>query len=155
MTLIDGESMEYAKGSIGRVFTVRMDHGDDLLYELENLAKLEDIKSAVFVLLGAVREANLVVGPKESRVPPEIQWENLDEVHEIIGVGNIFLENDKPKIHLHSAAGRGKAPVVGCMRGKSEIFMVVEVFIMEISGISAIRSFDEGRGFAPIIFGSR
>ncbi|TGC09704.1 PPC domain-containing DNA-binding protein [Methanolobus halotolerans] len=145
--------MEYAKGSIGRVFSVRLDHGDDLLDELENLAKIEDIRSAVFVLLGAVKEANLVVGPKEDTVPPETQWVNLNDVHEIIGVGNIFFEEDNPKIHLHSAAGRGTAPVVGCLRGKSEIFMVVEVFILEITGISAIRSFDEGRGFAPIIFG--
>lgn len=146
--------MEYAKGSIGRVFTVRMDHGDDLLYELESLAQKEDIRSAVFVLLGAVKEMNLVVGPKESKVPPETQWVNLNEVHEIIGVGNIFLEENRPKIHLHSAAGRGTAPVVGCLRGKSEIFMVVEVFIMELTGISAFRSFDESRGFAPITFGS-
>lgn len=150
----DGELMEYAKGSIGRVFSVRLDHGDDLLYELENLAEKEDIRSAFFVLLGAVRKADLVVGPKESKVPPETQWVNLSEVHEIIGVGNIFFEQDRPKIHLHSAAGRGTAPVVGCLRGKSEIFMVVEVFILEISGISAIRSFDEGRGFAPIVFGN-
>ena len=146
--------MEYAKGSIGRVFTVRVDHGDDLLYELENLAQKEDIRSAMFVLLGAVKEANLVVGPKESKVPPETQWINIDEVHEIIGVGNIFFEQEKPKIHLHSAAGRGTAPVVGCLRGKSEVFMVVEVFIMEITGISASRSFDGSRGFAPITFGS-
>ena len=144
--------MEYTKGSIGRVFTVRVDHGDDLLYELENLAEKEDIRSAVFVLLGAVREANLVVGPKENKVPPETQWVNLNDVHEVIGVGNIFYENDKPKIHLHSAAGRGTAPVVGCLRGKSEIFMVVEVFILEITGISASRLFDAAKGFAPITF---
>ncbi|WP_406658244.1 PPC domain-containing DNA-binding protein [Methanolobus sp. ZRKC2] len=146
--------MEYSKGSIGRVFTVRIDHGDDLLYELENLAKKEGIRSAMFVLLGAVREANLVVGPKENKVPPETQWVNLNDVHEVIGVGNIFFEKDEPKIHLHSAAGRGMASVVGCLRGKSEIFMVVEVFILEITGISASRMFDEKKGFAPISFGS-
>ena len=146
--------MEYSKGSIGRVFTVRIDHGDDLLYELENLAKKEDIRSAMFVLLGAVREANLVVGPKENKVPPETQWVNLNDVHEVIGVGNIFFEQDEPKIHLHSAAGRGMDPVVGCLRGKSEIFMVVEVFILEITGISASRMFDEKKGFAPISFGN-
>ena len=146
--------MEYAKGSIGRVFTVRIDHGDDLLFELENLAKKEDIRSAVFMLLGAVREANLVVGPKKDKVPPETQWVNLDTVHEIIGVGNIFSEEDKPKIHLHSAAGRERESIVGCLRGKSEIFMVVEVFIMEIKGISGSRQFDERKGFAPISFGS-
>ena len=33
--------MEYAKGRIGRVFTVRIDHGDDLILELIKLAELE------------------------------------------------------------------------------------------------------------------
>ncbi|WP_406660730.1 PPC domain-containing DNA-binding protein [Methanolobus sp. ZRKC3] len=144
--------MEYTKGSIGRVFTVRMDHGDDILHELEYLAKLENIRSAMFVLLGAIKEANLVVGPKENFVPPNPMWERVRDVNEVIGVGNIFLEDGTPKIHLHSAAGRGNESRVGCLRNESEVFMVVEVFIMEIEGISATRSFDKDKGFAPITF---
>lgn len=144
--------MEYAKGSIGRVFTVRMEHGDDILHELEGLAKQEDICSAMFVLLGAVKEVDLVVGPKENMVPPDPQWDKLRDVNEVIGVGNIFLQNGNPKIHLHSAAGRGRESRVGCLRNASSVFMVVEVFIMEIEGINAIRQFDESKGFAPITF---
>ena len=144
--------MEYAKGTIGRVFTARVDHGDDLLAELENLAEIEDIRSAMFVLLGAVGEAKLVTGPKEKSLPPETVWAEYNDVHEVVGVGNIFFENDKPKIHLHTAAGHGESVMVGCMRGESEIFMVVEVFILEISGMSASRVFDSAKGFAAIQF---
>jgi predicted DNA-binding protein with PD1-like motif len=144
--------MEYVKGSIGRVFTVRMDHGDDLLHGLESIARVEGIRSAMFLLLGAVREASLVVGPKESKVPPEVQWVNFQDVHEVLGAGNIFYENGQPKIHLHAAAGRGTEPKVGCLRGKSEIFMVAEVFILELTGIAAERMFDADRGFAPVRF---
>ncbi|MCO5382244.1 MAG: DUF296 domain-containing protein [Methanosarcina barkeri] len=61
--------MEYAKGRIGRVFTVRIDHGDDLILELIKLAELERIESAVFTLIGALKEAKLVTGPKESVTP--------------------------------------------------------------------------------------
>ncbi|MDK2912173.1 MAG: uncharacterized protein PWR29_1130 [Methanolobus sp.] len=144
--------MEYVKGSIGRVFTVRLDHGDDLLRELEGLARDEDIMSAMFLLLGAVREASLVVGPRENKVPPEVQWESFQDAHEVLGVGNIFSEGGNPKIHLHAAAGRGTESKVGCLRGKSEIFMVSEVFIFELAGISAERVFDADRGFAPVAF---
>jgi len=144
--------MEYVKGSIGRVFTVRLDHGDDLLRELEGLARAENIESAVFLLLGAVREASLVVGPRENKVPPEVQWAGFQDAHEVLGVGNIFSEGGNPKIHLHAAAGRGTEPKVGCLRGKSEIFMVSEVFILELAGISAERVFDADRGFAPVAF---
>ncbi len=144
--------MEYTKGSIGRVFTVRMDHGDDLLPELEGLARAEGIMSAMFVLLGAVKEASLVVGPKENKVPPDVQWAGFQDVHEVLGVGNIFSEDGQPKIHLHAAAGRGTDSKVGCMRGKSEVFMVAEVFILELTGITAERIFDANRGFAPVRF---
>ena len=144
--------MEYSKGSIGRVFTVRLDQGDDILSELEGLAVAEDISSAMFMMLGAVKEANLVVGPKTNDVPPDPQWAKFNDAHELLGIGNIFREDGKPKIHLHSAAGRGESIKVGCLRGDSEVFMVVEIFIMEISGVSANRIFDPKRGFAPVTF---
>ncbi|MEL4306360.1 PPC domain-containing DNA-binding protein [Methanococcoides sp. LMO-2] len=144
--------MEYSKGNIGRVFTVRIDTGEDLLEELEGLAEKEQITSAAFILLGAVSKANLVVGPKENAIPPEPMWANYSEPHEVIGIGNIFSEEGKPKIHLHTAAGRGDNVNVGCLRGESEAFMVLEVFILEISGMDAVRAFDAAKGFAPINF---
>ncbi|AKB86219.1 PPC domain-containing DNA-binding protein [Methanococcoides methylutens] len=144
--------MEYSKGNIGRVFTVRIDTGEDLLEELEGLAEKEDIVSAFFMLLGAVRKANLVVGPKENVIPPETMWVNYSDPYEVIGIGNIFQEEGKPKIHLHTAAGRGDDTNIGCLRGESEAFMVLEIFIMEISGMNAERSFNAARGFAPISF---
>jgi predicted DNA-binding protein with PD1-like motif len=42
--------MEYQAGCIGRIFVARIDHGEDLLAELEGLAKLEDIRQAFFIL---------------------------------------------------------------------------------------------------------
>ncbi|MCQ1535789.1 DUF296 domain-containing protein [Methanosarcina sp. KYL-1] len=145
--------MEYAKGRIGRVFTVRIDHGDDLILELLKLAELERIESAVFMLLGALKEGKLVAGPKENKRPPDPVWSGFGDVHEILGIGNIFLEDGKPKIHLHAGAGRGDAVRLGCLRGESETFMVVEVFILEIEGISAKRVMDAEQGFAPLSFG--
>ncbi|HJH30937.1 MAG TPA: DUF296 domain-containing protein [Methanosarcinaceae archaeon] len=144
--------MEYTKGTIGRVFIARVDHGDDLLVELEKLAKIENIESAMFTLLGAVGEAKLVTGPKENIMPPDPMWTEYNDVHEVVGVGNIFSENGNPKIHLHTAAGRGDRAKVGCMRGDSKTFMVLEVFIMEICGISASRVFDSSKGFAQLQF---
>ncbi|WP_440955541.1 PPC domain-containing DNA-binding protein [Methanosarcina sp. Mfa9] len=145
--------MEYAKGRIGRVFTVRIDHGDDLILELIKLAELEEIESAVFVLLGALKEGKLVTGPKENRRPPIPTWSGFDDVHEILGIGDIFLEEGKPKVHLHAGTGREDSVKLGCLRGESEVFMVVEVFILEIEGIAAERVMDMEQGFAPVSFG--
>ena len=47
-------------------FTVRIDHGDDLILELIKLAELEKIESAVFMLLGALKEGKLVAGRKKT-----------------------------------------------------------------------------------------
>lgn len=145
--------MEYTKGRIGRVFTVRIDHGEDLILELIKLSELEKIESAVFVLLGALKEGKLVTGPKENIRPPEPVWFGFDDAHEILGVGNIFQEEGKPKIHLHTGVCRENNVKLGCLRGESEVFMVVEVFIFELEGITAQRIMDPEQGFAPISFG--
>jgi predicted DNA-binding protein with PD1-like motif len=145
--------MEYVKGRIGRVFTVRIDHGEDLILELIKLAELEHIESAVFILLGALKEGKLVTGPKENIRPPELIWSGFDDAHEILGVGNIFLEDRKPKIHMHVGAGRGDSVKLGCLRDESEVFMVVEAFVLELEGISARRITDKKQGFAPVSFG--
>lgn len=143
--------MDYRKGSLGRVFIARIDHGEDLLEELSALALKEDIRSAFFILLGAVGEAQLVTGPKEKSVPPEVVWSSFDDVREVIGAGNIFRENSAPKIHLHAAAGSSKGSTMGCIRKKAESFMVLEVFILE-TDIPAGRVFNEKIGFSPITF---
>ncbi|MFA4934408.1 MAG: DUF296 domain-containing protein [Candidatus Methanoperedens sp.] len=143
--------MDYRKGSIGRVFAVRIDHGDDVIAEISGLALKEGIRSAFFIMLGAVGSAELVTGPKEKVVPPTTVWSSFADAREIIGAGNIFWENDAPKIHLHGAAGSSKGMTMGCFRKKAEAFMVVEVFIIEMD-IAAERVFDEKMGASMIRF---
>ncbi len=143
--------MDYRKGSIGRLFVAIIDHGEDILSELSGLAVREDIRSAFFIMLGALGEARLVMGPKEKSIPPETVWASFNDAREIIGAGNIFRENGAPKIHLHGAAGNSKGIVMGCIRKEAEAFMVVEIFIIE-TDIQADRIFNGKIGFSPITF---
>lgn len=143
--------MDYRKGSIGRVFAVRIDHGEDVLVGLSGLALKEDIRSAFFMMLGAMGRADLVTGPKDKVVPPSIVWSKFDDAREILGAGNIFWENGAPKIHLHGAAGSSKGMTMGCIRKAAEAFMVLEVFIVEMD-IVAERVHDEKIGFSPMTF---
>ncbi|HEY9247173.1 MAG TPA: DUF296 domain-containing protein [Candidatus Methanoperedens sp.] len=143
--------MDYSKGSIGRLFVARIDHGEDLLVEISDLAIKEDIRSAFFILLGAVGRAQLVTGPKEKSVSPGIVWSQFNDAREIVGIGNIFWENGTPRVHLHGSAGNSKEVVTGCIRKEALVFMVIEIFIMEID-ISAEREFDKKIGFSPVIF---
>ncbi|MDP2766400.1 MAG: DUF296 domain-containing protein [Candidatus Methanoperedens sp.] len=143
--------MDYRKGSVRRVFAVRVDHGEDVIDELCGLALKENISSAFFIMLGAMGSAELVTGPKEKAVPPVTVWSAFNDAREVIGAGNIFLENGTPKIHLHGAAGSSKGMTMGCIRKKAQAFMVVEIFIIEMD-IKAERVFDEKIGFSPIMF---
>lgn len=143
--------MDYRTGSIGRVFAVRIDHGEDVLSELSGLASKENIISAFFIMLGALGGAELVTGPKERSVPPTIVWSKFDDGREIIAAGNIFRENGAPKLHVHGVAGSSRGMTMGCIRKAAQSFMVVEVFIME-TDIKAERIRDEKIGFSPITF---
>ena len=100
--------MDYRKGSIGRIFAVRIDHGEDVLGELSGLAVKEEIRSAFFIMLGAMGSADLVTGPKDKVVPPTIVWSKFDDAREILGAGDIFWENGAPKIHLHGPPGAAR-----------------------------------------------
>lgn len=143
--------MDYRKGSIGRIFAVRIDHGEDVLGELSGLAVKEEIRSAFFIMLGAMGSADLVTGPKDKVVPPTIVWSKFDDAREILGAGDIFWENGAPKIHLHGAAGSSRGITMGCIRKAAQAFMVLEVFIVEMD-IAARRVFNEKIGFSPMTF---
>ena len=144
--------MDYVEGRLGRVFVARVDHEEDLLVELYALVKNENIQSAFFFILGAVGSAHVVTGPKKKSLPPDITMLEFDDAKELLGAGSIFWESGKPKVHLHAAAGSSSGQVLGCFRDVIEVFMVIEVVIFEIEGITAERLLDKQMGFSPIRF---
>jgi predicted DNA-binding protein with PD1-like motif len=145
-------SMDYTQGKMGRVFVARIDHKEDLLSELQDLAVNEDIKSAFFSLLGATGGAKMVTGPKQKSLPPDVNIRQFDDAKEVLGIGNIFWEDGKPKIHLHASVSSSNETLMGCFREFTEVFMVIEVMIFEIEGIMAERIHDPDIGFSPVRF---
>ncbi len=140
--------MKYQTGKVGRVIVARFEDGDDVLESLMDIAKKEDIRSAVFNLVGGMKTGKFVVGPETEDLPPKPMWRELDESHEILAVGTIFWEGDTPKVHLHGAYGKRDEVKVGCMREGSKTFLVLEAIIMELEGIKATRELDPKIGMA-------
>jgi predicted DNA-binding protein with PD1-like motif len=138
--------MRYQTGRIGRVIVARFDDGEDVLEGLTAIVKKEGMRAAVFYLVGGMREAKIVVGPEKDELPPSPVWRELGGSHEVVGFGTIFYEGDEPKIHFHGAFGKMDSVKVGCMREKSETFLVLEAVIFELSGINAVREFDPVSG---------
>nr|QNO47168.1 hypothetical protein FLPJBPEJ_00012 [Methanosarcinales archaeon ANME-2c ERB4] len=143
--------MDYTAGSIGRVFVARIDHDEDLLAELVKLARSEEIEQAFFMLIGAVKNMQIVTGPKEDTVPPDPMWHSIAGACEILGIGNILRKNGNPSIHLHAALGKGNDVTVGCLRDSVDTYLTTEAVIFEISGTAGERVYDDMYGIARMV----
>jgi len=138
--------MEYAVGKAGRVIAARLFEGEDIYESIEQLAHKENIKSAAVLITGGFRKADVVVGPKQE-VPKIVgNFREFAGPGEVLGVGTIYCDDQGPKLHIHTAIGKGSETMVGCPRGGAKVFLVLEVTIIEIEGIQAARSYDEKTG---------
>lgn len=138
--------MRYRVGNPGRVVIMRLEDGEDAISSISEAVKKEGIRAAVFYLLGGLKGAKVVVGPEKEEMPPVPVWREIGESHEIIGIGTVFYQDGEPKVHLHAALGKRDTVKVGCIREKSETFLVLEAIIFELLGIDAIREFDPATG---------
>jgi predicted DNA-binding protein with PD1-like motif len=140
--------MRYQIGKPGRMIVAKFDDNDDVIENLTGIAKKENIRAGVFYLVGGMREGKIVVGPETEELPPKPVWKELGESHEVLGVGTIFWHQDEPKLHFHGAFGKKNMVKVGCLREKSETFLILEGIIIEMEGINATREIDPEVGIA-------
>ncbi len=138
--------MKYQIGETGRVVVARFEDGDKILNTLIELAKKENIRAAVFYLIGGMRNCKIVVGPEKELMPPVPVWRELTESQEVVGLGTIFWDSENPRVHFHGAFGKRDDVKVGCLREMADTFLVLEGVIIEIKGINAQRELDATSG---------
>lgn len=144
--------MEYAVGKTGRIIAARLFEGEDIYESIQQLAKKENIKSAVVLITGGFRKADVVVGPKQEKPRIIGKFKEFVGPGEVLGVGTIYCDNEGPKLHIHTAIGKGDEAIVGCPRGGAKTFLILEVTIIEIAGIKAARKPDEDTGLNLLTF---
>ena len=144
--------MEYAVGKTGRVNAARMFEGEDFYESIEGIAAKEGIKSAAVLVTGGFRKFKVVVGPKEEEPKIVPNFKEFVGPGEVLGVGTIYCDDNGPKLHIHTAMGKGDETVVGCPRGGAKTFLILEVTIIEIEGVKASRKLDEESGFKLLRF---
>jgi predicted DNA-binding protein with PD1-like motif len=144
--------MDYRQGTTGRIFSIRFDDGDDFLEELLGIIRKENIRQGWFLVIGGLRQAEFVTGPKEPTMPPEPVWASVDGARETLGAGSIFWAGDEPKIHLHAALGHHGETTTACVRKGTKVYLILEVILTEISGIDADRPWYEEGGFNRLTF---
>lgn len=144
--------MQYSEGQVGRIFTVRIDDGEDFLREIQRFVTAMNVRCGTIQFLGALRSGKIVTGPKEPVIPPTPRGEEIFGGWELLGFATIYPGEDGPSIHLHAAAGKGIRSLAGCLREKAEIYLVIEAIVTEFVGIVAKRLPDEKTGVNLPVF---
>lgn len=144
--------MEYSVGKPGRIIAVRLFEGEDLYEQIESLAEKENIKSAAVLITGGLRSASVVVGPKTEKPKIIGNYKQFEGPGEVLGVGTIYHDDKQAKLHIHTAIGKGDNAVIGCPRGGANVFLILEVTIIEFQGIDATRTFDKDTGLNLLRF---
>ena len=138
--------MQYSEGSLGRVFVLRMDDDEDILESIQKFVKEKSIGSGMMLFLGAMLDGRAVTGPEKPVIPPVPHFEAFDSAWEVFGMATIYPSTEGPKIHMHSSMGRGRAALVGCIRGKASVYLIVEAVLIEFNGLDARRELNERTG---------
>lgn len=144
--------MEYREARLGRMFCAAFEHGEDLSEGLRQLAAEQQLEAGLVIVLGALAEAKMVLGPRELVVPPTPMWHRFADGREIIAVGTLFREGAGYCLHLHGAAGRNESTLTGCLRRECRVFLTAEAVIFELYGSGARKIKDEA-GFSLLGFG--
>lgn len=144
--------MDYRVGKSGRIIAARLFEGEDIYTSIESIANKEDIKAAAVLITGGLRKADVVVGPKQEKPKIIANFQQFVGPGEVLGVGTLYRDDKQPKLHIHTAIGKGKEVMVGCPRGGASTFLILEVTIIEIDDVEASRQLDESTGFNLLKF---
>lgn len=147
--------MQYSEGSIGRVFTLRLEDDERVPDIIEEFAKEKHIKAAFCAMLGGVDKGNIVVGPKDGNAPTiDPMLFPIAEAHEVAALGTLFPnEEGAPVLHMHAALGRDGKTRTGCIRPGLDVWLVGEVIIMEIINTDMLRKKEPKSGLALLCKG--
>jgi len=138
--------MEYAVGGVGRVVVARLFEGENLHECVGQIASKEGIRCAAVLITGGFRTANVVVGPRQEEPKIDPRFQVFAGPGEVLGVGSLYWDDAGPKLHIHTAIGKDGESLVGCPRHDTRTFLVLEVTIIEVTGIDAARKLDPKSG---------
>jgi uncharacterized protein len=146
--------MDYEIGTAGRVVVIRLHDGDPIYASIEGVAEKERIASAAVWIVGGIKNATVVAGPKNQDVfPLETVDRTFADAREIVGFGTVFTNSSgKPRLHMHAAIGKGETVIAGCPRKGADCWLVDEVIMLEITGTAAQRIKNEKCGLELLSF---
>ena len=141
--------MKTCEGRLGRVFVIRLEHGDVVPECIERFAEEHGVFVGHVMLVGGIGAGEVVVGPRRSEErPPEPMLLPIDGAHEVAGVGVLAPgEDGRPILHIHAALGRSGKTTTGCLRPGVTTWLVAEAILYEILDAKVARLMDNESGF--------
>lgn len=124
----------------------RLDHGKDLVLELERLAERHGLTRGTVQVIGALKGAMLGFFDAEkgqfvtNAVPCPVEL--------VSGLGNISLSGGRPKVHLHLMVATREGRCLGGHAMPGCVVYAVEAVLREIPGPPLERSLDPETGMS-------
>lgn len=123
------------KYSVKEIFMGKGDENADLLNQLNQFCKENNIRSGMVSAIGAIKNLEVIAFNKT------ISYEGPLEI--IACNGNVSIKNGEPHCHLHIAASDKSGKCFGgCLLQGTKIF-VLEFVIYSFEGEEIIRGIDE------------
>jgi predicted DNA-binding protein with PD1-like motif len=130
-----------------RVYAVIFETGEDPIAGLTRFAAQEKLDASGFTAIGAFSEATLGYFDWERKDYERIQVREQVEVLSFIG--DIALEDGKPKVHVHAVLGRRDGSTRGGHLLEARVRPTLEVIVTESPGYLK-REHDRESGLALI-----
>lgn len=134
----------YNRAETKNTFIGKLEHGADLLEELTNICKENDIHLGKVTALGAVQKARLGYYNQDKK---EYNFFEIDKPLEITNLtGNISLRDGQPMVHAHITLSDSDGKAFGGHLAPGTIVFACEFVITVLDGPQLTRGHDEATG---------
>ena len=137
--------MGFRKLDVGRNLIARAEYDSDLIKFVTELAKKNEIMTATFTAIGALKNAKLGFYDQEKHEYLETLLSSPQEIASC--VGNVSLKEGEPFVHAHAvlADRNGNTKAGHLLEGK---VFAAEVHLIELLGTKIIRKNDVVTGLS-------
>jgi predicted DNA-binding protein with PD1-like motif len=130
-----------------KTFAIVLDKGDEVTSSLLTFAKDNKLSASHFTAIGAFDSVTLGFFERDRKDYKRIRIEEQVEVLSL--VGDITLEDDRPKVHAHVVVGKSDGSAHGGHLLEARVWPTLEVIVVE-SPSHLERKMDEETGLALI-----
>lgn len=122
--------MQYKK--FDNVYALRLDRGEEIIEQIKNFAKSENVKIAKIEGIGATDDITIGIYDLEKKEYTKKNFKGLWEIASLNG--NITTMNDEPYLHLHICCSNKNGEIVAGHLNDAKIGVTGEIFITSFDG---------------------